>query len=163
MCVQRDVAEKYSANVSANPLRLSLGHAGGRVSCHDDTDLALTSVDVGKGTGVFRDLTLTHLIPSRRLDEAYLLQLIENTASALVVLKSIRGLKIEDPPKGMDRMIKALQYWRGTPLERRALDAYKRGEKAGRAITAARKTAPINQGSNTNATGDRREIATALR
>jgi glycosyltransferase involved in cell wall biosynthesis len=136
MCVRRQVAERYLQDVSNNPLRLSLGHAGNRVSCHEDTDLAITSLDVSLGIGLFRDLMLTHLIPERRLKESYLLQVAENSAAAFIVLKSIRGLKIEDPPRGRRKWIKWLQYWAASDPQRKVEKARTRGETMGRALIA---------------------------
>jgi len=136
MCVRREVANRYRKDVSNNPVRLSLGHAGDQISCHDDTDLAITSIDMGLGTGLFRDLTLTHLIPERRLKESYLLKLVENSAEAFVVLRRVRGLRVEDELKGVKRWVERLEYLRATPAQKKVADARMRGEKKGRALTA---------------------------
>jgi len=136
MSVRREVAQHYQQDVSGNVLRLSLGHAGNRASCHDDLDLAMTSLDLGLGTGLFTSLMLTHLIPARRLNESYLLQLAENAAAAFVVLRSCRGLKIDDMPAGVHRWIQQLEYWRASPVQKKAADAQLRGIKTGRAMVA---------------------------
>lgn len=136
MCVRRDVAQRYRQQVLGNPLRLSIGHAGGRTSCHEDTDLAVTSFDVGLGVGLFRNLILIHLIPKRRLSESYLLQLAENGAAALVILKTARGLHVEDPPRGRLWWIEQLRYWAANPVQRKITSARWQGEKAGRATVA---------------------------
>jgi len=154
MCVRREVAERYRQEVSNIPLRMSLGHAGNRVSCHEDTDLAITSLDLRLGTGLFRDLMLTHLIPERRLKESYLLQLAENGAAAFIVLRGVRGLKMEDPPRGRDKCIEWLQYWAATTPQRKAADARMRGERKGRAVLADSKTGNHQtEGQNKRANG----------
>jgi len=136
MCVRREVAQRYQQEVRDNPLRLALGHAGNRVSCHDDTDLALTGFDLGLGTGLFRALVLTHLIPTRRLKEEYLLTLMERSAAAFVVLRRVRGIAINGEPNGVDRWIKQLEYWRGTSAQKKIADARRRGEAAGHEMAA---------------------------
>jgi glycosyltransferase involved in cell wall biosynthesis len=134
MCVRREVANRYVQEVSHNPLHLSIGHAGSRRSCHADTDLAVTSFDLGLGVGLFRGLILTHLIPTRRLNESYLLQLAENGVAALVVLQIARGSYVEKPIQGWHWLEEKLRYWAATPVERRLIAARQRGKKKGRSM-----------------------------
>ena len=56
-----------------------------------DTDLAATACDVGLGTGLFTALKLSHLILRERLQEDYLVRLVEGMAFSGVVLKSLRS------------------------------------------------------------------------
>lgn len=57
----------------------------------EDLDLAYASHDLGLGTGLFPQLKLIHIMPSRRFDKQYLLKLTEGGAYSLVMLKFIRG------------------------------------------------------------------------
>jgi hypothetical protein len=136
MCVRREVALRYHQEASKNPLRLSLGHAGRRPSSHEDTDIAITSFDIGYGTGIFFQLTLTHLIRERRLNTKYLLELAENGAAAFFVMKSARGLIAETSQPRMRKLIDWLTYWAAAPAQRKAIEARSRGEKLGRSMVA---------------------------
>ena len=130
MCVRRQVAQHYRQVTMNDPLRLSLDHAGTRASCHGDTDLALTSLDLHLGLGLFQDLVLTHLIPERRLNESYLINLAENSAAAFVVLRKIRGITMPELQTKFG-WLQRLRYWRAPLAERKAADARERGEKLG--------------------------------
>jgi glycosyltransferase involved in cell wall biosynthesis len=90
LCVRRSVAERYAKLVVQDARRIGLGRQGTRLSSGEDTDLALVASDLGMGTGQFVALKLTHLIPSARLEEAYLLRLIEGMAYSHMVLHSLR-------------------------------------------------------------------------
>lgn len=74
ICIRREVAEKYAANVKLDPIRSKLGRKGAidkdqiLLAC-EDTDLAYTACDVGLGTGLFKALKLAHLIPANRLTQ----------------------------------------------------------------------------------------------
>ncbi|MEZ0387289.1 MAG: glycosyltransferase, partial [Verrucomicrobium sp.] len=110
LCVRRDVAATYAAEVSKDPSRLALDRCGDQLSSGGDTDLVLTAIDMGYGVGVFKSLHLTHLIPAERLSRSYLLRLAEAMAFAQVLRGRIgRG------------QAKTASNWR-----RRALDFAKR-------------------------------------
>lgn len=77
LCLRRPVAAHYCRRVADNPLRLALGRVGGNPVSADDLDLAQCATDMGLEMGVFAALRLTHLIPTHRLTEEYLLRLAE--------------------------------------------------------------------------------------
>jgi hypothetical protein len=86
MCVRRTVAEDYARKASANPIRKALDRTGSALTSGGDTDLAFCAIDLGMGTGRFRRLTLTHLIPKSRLTLDYIARLCAGcTASSLIV------------------------------------------------------------------------------
>lgn len=88
--LRRRVADAYVERAGSDPLRLELGRRGVLLTCCEDTDYVLTALDVGMGTGVFEKLRLTHLIPSRRLTEPYLLELAEKGAFSAIILQNFR-------------------------------------------------------------------------
>ncbi|MGI8502013.1 MAG: glycosyltransferase [Hassallia sp.] len=91
LCVRRNVVDKYVEVVSSDPRRLILGRIGNQLRSCEDDDLAFTACDIGLGTGQFTSLKLTHLIPSRRLEEDYLLQLTEAMSYSKIMLEYLRG------------------------------------------------------------------------
>jgi hypothetical protein len=129
MCVRRDVAERYSTLVSADLRRLALDRKGNSLSSCGDTDLAFLACDMGLGTAQFTALRMTHLIPSERLEEEYLLRLVHDIASSGTVLRAIRGNR----PITQGRSHRAFQKyvrWRLNPRSRRFYDARERGHAA---------------------------------
>ncbi|BAU11553.1 glycosyl transferase family 2 [Leptolyngbya sp. NIES-3755] len=77
MCLRRVVAQHYVELVKAQTTRLNLDRKGKSLISGGDTDIALTACDLGLGIGLFKALTLVHLIPAFRLQEDYLLRLQE--------------------------------------------------------------------------------------
>ncbi len=77
LCLRRAVAEKYAHQVQQNTNRNALGRKGDQLTSCEDSDLAFTSCDMGLGTGQFTALKLIHLIPAARIQEGYLLRLME--------------------------------------------------------------------------------------
>jgi glycosyltransferase involved in cell wall biosynthesis len=91
LCVRRHVAEHYAHHVSMDPRRAGLDRRGTQLAAHGDTDLALTSCDLGLGTGRFTSLQLEHMIPSERLELSYLVRLSEAMSCSDLLLRSLRG------------------------------------------------------------------------
>jgi glycosyltransferase involved in cell wall biosynthesis len=92
ICLRRSVVEAFIRMVNKDPRRQLLGRRGkaGLTNC-EDLDLALTACDIGLGLGQFARLKMTHLIPSSRLDEDYLLRFYEGTMYSMVILEAFRG------------------------------------------------------------------------
>ncbi len=66
------------------------GRSGSSLLSSDDYELSLTAADEGFGYGVFQRLSLTHLIPARRVERNYLLRLYEACAQSDLVLMLLR-------------------------------------------------------------------------
>ena len=101
LVVRRQVAQVYSVNVGLDERRQALDRKGGSLISGGDTDLALTAVDIGLGTGLFKGLRLTHLISADRLTEKHLLNLQEKLSYSATLLNSIRGLEFPRPQKSL--------------------------------------------------------------
>jgi glycosyltransferase involved in cell wall biosynthesis len=119
MCVRRPVAEAYRKAVLDDVDRGRLDRRGGELGSAGDTDIALTAFDVGLGTGVFRALRLTHLIPRERLREDYLLRLMEGLSYSHVILNARRGQPVPNAQIFRLRMLLRQIIWTLT-LSRRA-------------------------------------------
>ncbi|TFG65685.1 MAG: glycosyltransferase family 2 protein [Gemmatimonadales bacterium] len=91
ICVRRAVAIAYAESVSHDPVRLGLDRKGTSLMSAGDSDLALTAGDVGLGIGMFRDLSVSHLIPPSRLTEDYLLNLAESIHYSSTILLGRRN------------------------------------------------------------------------
>jgi glycosyltransferase involved in cell wall biosynthesis len=93
LCVRKIVANKYAEIVNNDPKRLGLDRKGKLLMSSGDSDLAFTACDIGLGTGQFVSLKLTHLMPAIRLEEEYLVRLVEGLLYSNIILDSFRGKK----------------------------------------------------------------------
>ncbi|WP_309728162.1 glycosyltransferase [Chamaesiphon sp. OTE_75_metabat_556] len=126
LCVRRSVAERYARSVVQDAKRMSLDRQGKLLSSGGDTDLALVASDLGLGTGQFVALELTHLIPAVRLEEAYLLRLIECMGYSHMVLHSLRNpLPDRSLPRYLFHQLRALLM---SPQDRKFFYAEHRGK-----------------------------------
>lgn len=91
LCVRRSAAERWARHVEADPQRLALDRVGDKTLACGDTDLVLTCLDHGYGSGRFTALHLTHVIPAGRLEHAYHRQLARDIGWSWGRLQAIRG------------------------------------------------------------------------
>jgi glycosyltransferase involved in cell wall biosynthesis len=89
MVVRRDIARQYAKAIKECKIRKQLGRTGKSLACCEDTDLAWTAIDMGFSVGRFPELKLTHLIPKRRLEPDYILELIKGDAASRVLLDHV--------------------------------------------------------------------------
>jgi glycosyltransferase involved in cell wall biosynthesis len=90
MCVRKSVADCYAALHANGQRKILMDRAGDSLMSGGDSDLAICACDTGLGMGLFTSLKLTHLIPSSRLSEDYLVRLLEGLACSAIVLDSFR-------------------------------------------------------------------------
>ena len=115
LCVRSVVARTYAAGVRADPRRKQLGRTGASLDGCEDFDLAFTAIDLGYGTGVFTDLAMIHLMPKSRVEEEYLLRLVEGHAFSTVILHALRNPALRPPRAGLAAWLREVRL-------RRALD-----------------------------------------
>lgn len=116
MCVRREVAEAYARGLSENPVRRSLGRTGAQLIGSEDSDLCFTASDLRLGNGLFRRLKLTHLIPRQRVQEEYLLRLVEALTFSHTILLQARGI----PPHVPSRAQRLLHGYESLFINERA-------------------------------------------
>lgn len=132
MILRSEIAQRYSDLTEKDPLRMALGPTGKHLTRCDDTDLAWTAIDAGFGLGRFPELQLTHLIPRRRVDPGYMLELIEGDAASRVVLDRIRGLDTFSANMREVHPLRALWLrFRLPDFDYKAWDATRRGVRLG--------------------------------
>jgi hypothetical protein len=133
MCVRRNVAEFYASSLDKNPQRTILDRRGDGLGSTGDMDLALTSLDLGLGTGVFPELELRHLIPERRVQESYLLKLVEDGAAGDVIFQAGRGMLRRNSESRIDRFVRAYKLLRASRIQKAFGKAIERGQKRAKA------------------------------
>jgi hypothetical protein len=75
LCVRTSVAGRYAEIVNSDQTRRSLDRRGNSLMSGGDLDLAMTSYQLGMGTGIFPQLKLLHLIPKHRVESDYLYEI----------------------------------------------------------------------------------------
>ena len=115
MVLKRAVAERYAEIVAKNPARAALDRAAGKLTSCGDTDLALTAIDLGLGTGQFSRLELQHLMPASRVEENYLSELTHGIHYSATILASFRHL-LPPPPSHSELLLK---WYQGRHVDRR--------------------------------------------
>jgi glycosyltransferase involved in cell wall biosynthesis len=103
MVIRRPAVLRWAEAADKDPLRRLLGRKGAALVGHEDTDIALFVCSLGFALGRFPQLSLTHLIPSARLEKSYRLRLEEGNALSSAILDFIwegrlPSLVEEQPP-----------------------------------------------------------------
>ncbi len=130
LCVRTEIARHYADFVRRDPRRKLLGRTGAQLNGCEDFDLALTAIDLGRETAVFRELAMTHLMPRERVEESYLLRLVEGHARSTVLLMALRGAHPAPPSRGLLGRLREYRLRRSLgPIERKIHDARRRGER----------------------------------
>jgi glycosyltransferase involved in cell wall biosynthesis len=144
LCTRSAVARLYAENVRHDPRRKLLGRTGVNLAGCEDFDLALTAIDLGFGTGVFTELKLTHLMPRGRVEEAYLLRLVEGHACSTVLLHALRDSSFSPGQVSLLTRMREFRLRHSLgPVARRIHDARRRGERmAWGKIASAKMSAP---------------------
>ena len=131
LCCRLTVARRYATSVRSDARRRQLGRTGDGLGACEDFDLALNAIDLGLGTGTFPRLRLTHLMPSERVREDYLLRLVEGHARSIVLLMALRDPNFRPPAPNWKTRLRQYRLRRTlSPVARRISDARLRGEQA---------------------------------
>ncbi len=132
LCCRRTVAHAYARTLREDRRRALLGRNGQTLGACEDIDLALHAIDIGLGTGVFTRLTLTHLMPESRTQEAYLLRLAEGHAASMTLLLALRSPGWSPPRRDWLARVRGWRRFRRLdPVCRRIELAKYKGEAEG--------------------------------
>jgi glycosyltransferase involved in cell wall biosynthesis len=85
-CVTRRVANSYRQLATDLGITAVLDRRGGRLFCGGDDVFSRASAEIGLGFGVFPELWITHLISAGRVNQHYLVRLIQDHALSHGVL-----------------------------------------------------------------------------
>jgi glycosyltransferase involved in cell wall biosynthesis len=91
ICIRRSAAEAYMRRAKTSEVHLMLDRRGSELSSCGDLDMSFVAYENGEGTGVFRELSLVHLIPAERLTVEYLKQMMEETTHSQTHLLNLYG------------------------------------------------------------------------
>jgi glycosyltransferase involved in cell wall biosynthesis len=97
MVIRRNVCNSYLEKVSSNEIFKELDRKGKSLMSGGDTDLVLTSLDIGLGFGVFPEMIVTHLIPQKRMTSEYICRITRSLIKSNLILSYIRGENVIIP------------------------------------------------------------------
>jgi len=115
LCVRKVVAETYARTlIHTRPASIDLDRKGTSLVSGGDIDLAMTAYDCGLGTGVFKKLHITHLIPKGRMTVDYVCRLLEGIEYSSHLLRNQRNPAYTPPEEHSkpQRWLRAYQVWR---------------------------------------------------
>lgn len=119
LCLRREVAERYAAEIAANPGRYDLDLHGTVLLYGGDTDIAYTACRMGRAKGVFRNLTLTHLISRSRCTEEHLCRVAYGRGYSEILHYVVLN-------KGLPLQTASFSHWARTQFRRWRLPALER-------------------------------------
>lgn len=112
LCVRRVVATAYAEQLVVSPARRRLDRVGcSMLSSCGDSDLILTSCDVGLGFGSFPQLRLVHLIPEYRVQPEYLIRLMQGVQTSVILLQFFRSGSLPLEPSRSKFWLKHAFIW----------------------------------------------------
>ena len=85
LCIRRRAALAYCDFYEKSRIRID-GRSGKLLSAGEDSEISFVTCSLGLGMGVFPSLKVVHLIPSRRLDEAYLAGIAQGLETSSILL-----------------------------------------------------------------------------
>jgi len=133
MCIRREVGQMYVNLLETDDRRLLLGRRGstGKIlASNEDTDMALSALDIGLGIGKFARLKLIHIIPASRLTEEYLLKILKGIVYSMKIMHYLRGVPEVTEALSWKRRVRIWVYntFSMTPLERKCMLATKEAQ-----------------------------------
>ena len=90
MVIRKQAASGWAENVAKDLLRIRLGRKGNSLTGYDDIDMVLFVCSMGLAIGRFPELSLTHMIPSARLQKGYFIKLTEGNATSSTIFRYVR-------------------------------------------------------------------------
>ena len=97
LVVRKDIANQYAENTSQCKIRSSLGRKGkSLLSCEDD-EFSWTATVCGLGFGIFKELSLTHLIPKERIQPNYVERIAHGNGFSCALSAHIHNSKLDNP------------------------------------------------------------------
>jgi hypothetical protein len=139
LCIRKMIATTYAQAVLDRPMSKQLGRKGASLVSGEDIDMVLTAYDLGFGSGMFRRLQTTHLIPKSRLTVEYLCQLLEGIEYSSELLGSLRnGSQKNVNDSRLTKWVNAYQIWRLPEPIRSFARAEKRGIQKAKTELAAK-------------------------
>lgn len=111
MALRRTAAAAYAKALAGDPRRAAFDRTGSQLVSGGDNDLIMTMLEAGLGVAYFPQLSLTHLIPARRIERTYLGALNRAIARSWVRVLALHGIRPWPPVGGASVPLRALRAW----------------------------------------------------
>ena len=135
MCMRRKILNQYRQEAYSKPEIPGFSRRGEQfLASGEDVHIAEIGLAMGYGCGVFCSLELTHLIPKRRVQEAYLLKLIEDSEAGSVVYEWLKTKSFTSKKSFVDRIVDEYKFLRASTLQKKIELAIRRGRRRGQTI-----------------------------
>jgi glycosyltransferase involved in cell wall biosynthesis len=85
LVVRRDVADAYRELCDKSKIQIP-GRKGTNAISGEDMEISYIACSMGYGVGIFPELKISHLLPKRRVEEDYLLKIVEGSKIADIIL-----------------------------------------------------------------------------
>jgi glycosyltransferase involved in cell wall biosynthesis len=144
MCVRRGVLERLYQGKDALGRMLQLDRKGLDLASHGDHFINCYACKLGFGCGTFTALKLTHLMPSIRVTQKYLLRLYIGHAHSKIKLHSFFGMIPSDPLATFKDKIKFLFRWMTIRESTRRQFYWHETIASSKAIRAAKQEAEVH-------------------
>jgi hypothetical protein len=136
-CIRRAPAMAYMSYRAGPGLHIE-DRVGLNLLAGADSEMAILTCQTGLGMGLFPQLRILHLIPRRRVQEDYLVRLIEGSRTSSLLLFYKWGGEAPEKPyslRSLGRLLRAALLRRG--IDRKLYFASFRAKKAAWAIIRA--------------------------
>jgi glycosyltransferase involved in cell wall biosynthesis len=133
LCVRASVARRYAEMAISDLIRRSLDRRDNSLMGGGDLDLAMTSYQLGMGTGLFPQLKLLHLIPKHRIESDYLYKICVGGIYAGHLVNFLHFGQARRSYASLRKMLRRIKQllprrWI-TPYERAVLEGTRRAEE----------------------------------
>lgn len=92
MVIRRQAFLDYAEEAERDPVRKALGRTGKSLNSGEDNDMVLTLIKNGWEVAYSPDLYIDHLIPSKRLEPAYLAEMNRASSKSWVQVLAVHGI-----------------------------------------------------------------------
>jgi hypothetical protein len=133
--MRRKILNQYRQEAYSKPEIPGFSRRGEQfLASGEDVHIAEIGLALGYGCGVFCSLELTHLIPKRRVQEPYLLKLIEDSEAGSVVYEWLKTKRFTSKKSFVDRIVDEYKFLRASTLQKKIELAIRRGRRRGQTI-----------------------------
>lgn len=111
MAIRRSLAQDYASALAADPSRRAFDRTGDQLVSGGDNDLVMHVLEAGFSVGYEPGLSLTHLIPPRRLEPSYLGALNRSIARSWVRVLALHGIRPWQPIRPATVPLRQWRAW----------------------------------------------------
>ncbi len=148
LCATRAVADHYLKLIEKLQTVAMLDRRGDALFCGGDDLFSWAAAELGCSFGIFPELTITHLIASRRVDPAYLLRLIHDHSLSHGILRYLLTGELPNASGALRHVRIFLHGIRRGRFSKQCHQETLRGETAARQFIRENRLVPLTSARN---------------